>query len=114
MHRLCFAVCHSNHARLDPSRIVICVGFRRVLGITKGHCRSPMAQPTLNASQRDTARQRMNRERAPEIVYYSVRPAEPLSNSPEQSDGGLRGEGAREDRVIRSSQDSLSMLDSER
>ena len=51
----------------------------------------------------------MNRECAPKIVYHGMRPAEPLSNSGEQTDCGLRGEGARENGVIRPGQHGFPM-----
>jgi hypothetical protein len=86
------------------------VGLGRVLGMAERHARSPVAQPPLNASQGNTARQRVNRESPPEIVYNGMRPTESLSNSREQPDSSLGREGAREYGVMRPSQDRLPVL----
>jgi hypothetical protein len=110
LHRLRFTVGHANHARLDPSRIIVRVGLRRVLGIANRHRRGPVAQPPLDTSQGNPARQRVNRESPPEIVHHRMRPAEPLGDSREQPDGGLSREGTREYGVIRSGQHGLPVL----
>ena len=62
-----------------PGRIVICVGFRRVLGIAKSHCRRIGDLTALIREQGNTARRDIERGNdAPETVGDRGRPAEPL------------------------------------